>query len=91
MGRREEALRLLGIYSQLFRAGGGKAGLRAEAEFKLHPHQTTGHFECKQGAPSCSLSALHVLVFSSLGQDLCKTPSPASSLPSGSHGFSHGT
>lgn len=44
MGRREEALRLLGIYSQLYRARGGKAGLRAEAEFKLHPYQTTGHF-----------------------------------------------
>lgn len=91
MGRREEALRLLGCYSQLFSAGGGKAGLRAEAGFKLHSRQTTGHFGCKQGAPSCSLSALRVHVFPSLGQDLCKTPSPAGSLPSGSHGFPHGT
>lgn len=87
MGRQEKALRLLEIYSQLFRAGGGKPGLRAEAGFKLHSCQATGPFECKQGAPSCSLSALGVLVFSSLGQDLCKTPSPAGSLLSGFHGF----
>lgn len=40
MGKRKETLRLLGIYSQLFSAGGGKAGLRAEAGFKLHSRQT---------------------------------------------------
>lgn len=91
VGRRKEALRWLGFYSQLFSAGGGKTGLRAEAGFKLHSRQTTGHFGCKQGAPSCSLSALGVHGFPSLGQDLCKTPSPAGSLPSESHGFLHGT